>query len=424
VKENIEMEKGLTKRAEIFYCYAHEDEELRNKLEKHLSALKRQGLISAWHDQVIQAGKEWRSEIDTHLNTAHIILLLISPDFIHSDYCWGVEMRRALERHKAGEAHVIPIILRRVDWEETPINALQVLPINGTPVTSWTNLDEAFWEVAKGIRDVVRTFLSPKTEEAKDLSTQHIGKEIVIDKQISQLSYQMINTKEAINLFHQLMQPNSQMQILRLMGEGKMGKSHLLTKVFPVLARQGYQARCAVVDLRNPVHTVSDILANASSQLGSRICDSYLAAYEALINRPLSPEKGEDAGYKNYHLTSSFVKELAKLNDSLLLLLFDSVSSATKRIQTWLTDILLTQVSQLRHARMVLAGRTLPVVHSSHAACCHTYQLRPVIDEEAYIDYCKSLKMRLGEQSIRDFAYACDYTPGIFADIVLPKFLS
>ena len=95
---------------ELFYSYPHRDEELRNELDKHLSILKRQGVIDGWHDRRILAGKEWEGEIDEHLNTAHVVLLLISSDFIASDYCYDVEMKRAMERHEAGEALVIPIL--------------------------------------------------------------------------------------------------------------------------------------------------------------------------------------------------------------------------------------------------------------------------------------------------------------------------
>jgi hypothetical protein len=97
---------------EIFYSYAHKDEKLRTELNKHLFNLKRQNLIVEWYDRNISAGNEWEHEIDIHLNTAHIILLLISPDFLASDYCYSIEIRRAMERHIAGEARVIPIILR------------------------------------------------------------------------------------------------------------------------------------------------------------------------------------------------------------------------------------------------------------------------------------------------------------------------
>ena len=122
---------------EVFYSYSHRDEELREELERHLSILKRQGVITAWHDRKIGAGTEWKGQIDTHLNTAHVILLLISSDFLASDYCYDIEMRRAMERHAAGDARVIPIILRPVSWKGAPFEKLQALPKDAKPVTSW-----------------------------------------------------------------------------------------------------------------------------------------------------------------------------------------------------------------------------------------------------------------------------------------------
>src|SRR5947208_7693066 len=93
----------------IFFCYAHEDEPLLNKLKAHLRPLQRQGLVEVWHDRDISAGADWEHEIIKHLNTADIILLLISPGFMDSDFCYGIEMKRAIERDEQGEAHVIPI---------------------------------------------------------------------------------------------------------------------------------------------------------------------------------------------------------------------------------------------------------------------------------------------------------------------------
>lgn len=87
-------------RVEIFYSYSHKDEKLRDRLEKHLSILKREGVISGWHDRKITGGKEWAGQIDEHLNSAHIILLLVSADFVASDYCYDVEVKRAMERHE------------------------------------------------------------------------------------------------------------------------------------------------------------------------------------------------------------------------------------------------------------------------------------------------------------------------------------
>jgi tetratricopeptide (TPR) repeat protein len=143
---------------EIFYCYASEDIALQNELEKHLIILKRQGLISTWHSQEILTGTPERQEIDRHLNTADIILILISPDFIASDYCYKVEMEHALRRHNAGNVWIIPILLRFADWEHTPLGKLQFLPKDKKPLASWSNRhrrDKAFLEISFSIREVI-----------------------------------------------------------------------------------------------------------------------------------------------------------------------------------------------------------------------------------------------------------------------------
>jgi hypothetical protein len=120
--------------------------------------LRRSGTIRGWHDRKIKPGDNWRDQISTHLEEAEIILLLVSPDFIASDYCYEVEMTRAIERHNDGEALVIPIILRPADWEVTPFSSLQALPKGGKPVTLWTNEDEAFKNIAEGIRKAATSF--------------------------------------------------------------------------------------------------------------------------------------------------------------------------------------------------------------------------------------------------------------------------
>src|SRR5438128_2667166 len=132
----------------IFYAYAHEDEELCSVLQNHLSLLQRQGLISGWSDRRVEPGADWERVIDEHLMRASIILLLISPDFLASDYCYVVEMQRALQYHHRGAARVIPILLRPVDWDDAPFAHLQYLPHNGKALTQWDNQDVAFREVA------------------------------------------------------------------------------------------------------------------------------------------------------------------------------------------------------------------------------------------------------------------------------------
>ncbi len=141
-----------TSAIEVFYSYSHKDEIYREKLETHLALLRRQGVIRDRHDRRIAPGEEWAGVIDDRLRSAQIILLLISADFIASDYCYDVEMKLAMERDTTGEARVIPIIVRKVDWQTAPFSKLQALPRNGKPIKSWNDEDEAFADIARGIR--------------------------------------------------------------------------------------------------------------------------------------------------------------------------------------------------------------------------------------------------------------------------------
>lgn len=136
----------------LFFSYSHKDEALRDRLEVHLSALRREGAISTWHDRRITAGDALGQQIDEQLERADIILLLVSPDFLASDYCHDVEMQRALARHAEGSARVIPVILRPCDWQHTPFAHLLAAPTDGKPITRWPDEDEAFLEVVRQIR--------------------------------------------------------------------------------------------------------------------------------------------------------------------------------------------------------------------------------------------------------------------------------
>ena len=139
----------------LFISYAHRDEDLRLELDDHLSNLQRQQIISGWHDRRIAPGQEWADQIDNALNEAQIILLLISARFMASDYCYAKEMVRAIERHDAGEAVVIPIILSACDWQGAPFSKLQALPKDAKPIKNWNDRDEAWLDVVRGLRQVI-----------------------------------------------------------------------------------------------------------------------------------------------------------------------------------------------------------------------------------------------------------------------------
>jgi hypothetical protein len=152
--------------ASVFFSYSHVDEALRDQLEKQLAVLKRQGVIDVWHDRRIGAGEDFAKAIDQHIETDDIILLLVSSDFLNSDYCYEKEMMRAMERHASGEAIVIPVILRACDWHSTPFGALNAVPRDGQPITKFPDRDEALLEVAKAVRAAAERLGKSRTDSS------------------------------------------------------------------------------------------------------------------------------------------------------------------------------------------------------------------------------------------------------------------
>ncbi|MBC7926043.1 MAG: toll/interleukin-1 receptor domain-containing protein [Bryobacteraceae bacterium] len=164
---------------EAFISYSHRDQDdrLRSVLMTNLKVLQRQGLITTWHDRDISAGMEWKEQIDEHLRSAGVILLLISPDFLASDYCYDNEMKVALERHQRGDAVVIPIILRPCDLTDAPFMKLEALPAKAKPITLWSNEDEAFVSVVQGIRRAVSLLQKRALDPGMEVSTPVIDME-------------------------------------------------------------------------------------------------------------------------------------------------------------------------------------------------------------------------------------------------------
>ena len=148
-------EHAETNMVNVFISYSHADETLRQELDKHLMALKRQGLIDVWHDRRITAGEEWADQIDANLRTADVILLLVSPDFIASSYCYEKELQEALDRHEQGKTIVIPVILRPCEWKDLSFGKLQAATKDGRPVIKYGNLDDAFLEVTLAVKAAV-----------------------------------------------------------------------------------------------------------------------------------------------------------------------------------------------------------------------------------------------------------------------------
>jgi TIR domain-containing protein len=154
---------------EVFISYSHNDRALRDEREIHLSNLKRQGIISSWYDGDITPGTEWERQIMERLRSAQIVLLLISADFIHSDFCYSIEMKQAIVRHDANNVRVIPILLRPTDWKGAPFAKLKMLPTDAKAITMWPTHDEGFVDVIQGIREAIDDL----TSKMKPVNQEH-----------------------------------------------------------------------------------------------------------------------------------------------------------------------------------------------------------------------------------------------------------
>lgn len=156
ITNHVSVGKGK-KPIKLFYSYAHEDEKMRDKMEKHLSLLRREGLIKEWHDKKIMPGVSFDDQIDENLKKADVILLMVSQSFMDSDYCFSIEMNFALEQEKKKAARVVPIILRTCDWESAPFAKLKALPKDGKAITKWRSQDDGYTNVAKELRLLIES---------------------------------------------------------------------------------------------------------------------------------------------------------------------------------------------------------------------------------------------------------------------------
>jgi tetratricopeptide (TPR) repeat protein len=225
-------------RIEVFFSYSHKDVEWRTRLDDHLSFLKREKKIQSWHDSMIQAGDEWRGEIEARLSSADVILLLISASFAASEFCYTLEMERAMERHEAGEAVVIPILLHPCDWTQAPFSKLQALP-GGTPLSLAPNPEEALYNVARRIRERVEELLAEREELLVERFTEPphaLAEESTLPDQIPpppKIDFVPRQDRKGNDLVERLKKELTQplKRLIALWGEGGVGKTTIAAEV-------------------------------------------------------------------------------------------------------------------------------------------------------------------------------------------------
>jgi tetratricopeptide (TPR) repeat protein len=222
-------------KVKVFFSYSHKDEDLRDELDGHLKPLERQDKIETWHDRKIDPGTDWRRELDSQLNSADIILLLVSSNFVSSDFCYCTELEQARKRHDVGEACIIPIFLKPLDLdalEGTPLQTLQGLPEPTKPITKWDDRDEAFVLVARGIRETVNRIQQEKATR-KAAQSRELMRQSPLRSRVSDEHY--IERDEAKKLLGRfkaaLQQPEEHPLLFNICGIGGVGKTTLLGRL-------------------------------------------------------------------------------------------------------------------------------------------------------------------------------------------------
>ncbi|HKQ77733.1 MAG TPA: tetratricopeptide repeat protein [Blastocatellia bacterium] len=250
---------------EVFFSYSHRDETLCDELNAHLAALRRQSVIRNWTDRKITAGDDWRDEIEKHLDSADLILLLVSSDFLNSDFCYLIETSRALLRHESGDARVIPVILRPVDWQGLAISKLQALPKDGKPVNSWTDRDEAWLNVAQGVRKAIEEMAGRKAQRIRESGL--LPAAIPRPPRVGFVARRDQKGRDLLERLREEIAPERR-QIVTLWGPGGMGKTTLAAESARAMADR-FQGRIVWTgpQLRADF-TASGLLDEIATQLG------------------------------------------------------------------------------------------------------------------------------------------------------------
>jgi tetratricopeptide (TPR) repeat protein len=260
----------------VFVSYAREDEKDKDELIKQLNVLEEQGVISSWHDGLLVAGEQWDETIVQQINIARVILLLVSPDFLNSKYIHNVEMKRASERHQAGEVVVIPVLVRNINsWENVPFGALKLGKLNALPtgaqfISHWDDEDDAFADIAKGIQRAVEKLNERAVEQLKITASEpptpaNLPPSPVVDF----VARKGRDDRDIVERLQEELTPPSQ-RLIALIGDGGVGKTTLAAEAVRVLAKE-FAGRIVWVSAeKSATFTFSTLLDEIAAQLGDR----------------------------------------------------------------------------------------------------------------------------------------------------------
>jgi hypothetical protein len=158
----------------LFLSYAHEDRDIVAELRKHLAPLQHEQIVTDWYDLELMPGDDWDREILSQLASSDLVIVMISADFLASNYAYGRELRLALNLHDQERVHLLPVIGRNCKWQNLPFARLQVLPEGAVAINSWQSRDDAFVSVVLGVERVAREILSSGDSLVDDWLTSRL----------------------------------------------------------------------------------------------------------------------------------------------------------------------------------------------------------------------------------------------------------
>lgn len=318
--------------ANVFFSYSHKDIDIRDEIDRHFSVMKRSGLIQTWYDREIEAGNEFDVEIRQELEDADIILLLVSSDFLNSSYCQDVEVKRALEKHKIGEAKVVPIIVDVCDWKHTVLKKLKSLPNDGRPIKKYGNRKEAYQDITNEIRRVANRIHHPYRTFVKETvrlaASSSIKKNKKSGSQGGLISFLIRNPKiilfgGLLIFFFLLSNSNKSNQAGGLPSNNREFNDIPVIQEQPALDYGNESSKTAEIDLRES--KLDENLANITEQVADSTINSNVSnenkkdLVENSRGNDLSDEKEiskspkESLKFKDYPVESIYKGKPAKL---------------------------------------------------------------------------------------------------------------
>lgn len=380
----------------VFISYSHKDESYRKDLEDHLSMLKRKEIISVWHDRKITPSEEWRNSIDTNLEEAELIIFLVSSSFLASDYCFDVEVKKAIQKQAEGSSKIISIIVRPCDWVDCEFAKFQAVPQNAKPITLWDNQDTAWLDVIDGIKKTLETFtfvknevmhlnkveITPETNSWLDdteivLTHRRVDKvklsEIYVtpDIEIEDERSDIINIENSQQI---LSEPNFYL----ISGEEQQGKTSLLKYLFREFSKKSYLP--LYIDASDVKKSdLSKTLENAITQQYINLTTEQLISYEDSI---IFIDNIDNIKLNNKH-TEKFIKQVQETFKHVVLTChssFDLVSSEITYLDSYLVCRLLG-LGNLKREEIAKKWIALGVEES--------------IEEKELYSECDELKARL-----------------------------